>query len=304
MKVVAFAGGTGSAKILRGLSSLKVDLTVIGNVGDNFRFHGLYVCPDLDIAMYTLAGVSDPVRGWGLKGDTFTAMDQLAKVGLETWFRLGDRDMATQVLRRGWLDAGMTLTQVTDLMRKGFRVRHPILPVTDDPLETYVLTPRGPLHLQEFWVRDRGRPRATRVEYRGSVSARPTSQVAEAVGAADRVVICPANPVTSVGPMLAVPGVVEILAEARGRVSALSPMLGKAPFSGPAAKLMKAAGISSDSIGVAEKYAPFLDSLLIDRADEAMKAQIEDAGVDCVLSGTKIAGAKDEARLARELLEA
>ncbi len=304
MKVAAIAGGTGSAKILRGLSALKVELTVVGNVGDNFHFHGLYVCPDLDIATYSLAGVADPVRGWGLRGDSFTTMDQFAKMGVDSWFRLGDRDMATQILRRGWLDAGMTLTQATDLLRRSFGVGHPVLPISDDPVETYVLTPRGPLHLQEFWVRDGGRPRVAGVEYRGASFARPTSKAVEAVEQADRVVICPANPVTSVGPILAIPSVGDVLARARARVSALSPMIGKAPFSGPAAKLMKAVRMRTDSVGVAERYAQFLDSIVIDRSDEAMKGAVKDAGVDCAVSDTRIRGGRDEVRLARELLEA
>lgn len=304
MKVVALAGGTGSAKILRGLAQLGVELTVIGNVGDNFHLHGLYVCPDLDIAMYTLAGIEDPGKGWGIDGDTFAVLDQLSKLGIETWFRLGDKDIATQILRRQLLEGGMSLTRATDWLRRSFGVDHLILPVTDDPLETYVTTPGGSLHLQEFWVREKGRPRVVGVEFRGSASARPTEQALTALEQAERIVICPANPVTSVGPMTAIQGFTQALSKTPARVAALSPMLGTAPFSGPAAKLMKAVGMRTTSVGVAEKYSPFLDSLIVDAADAAMKEGIKEAGVDCVISKTLIRGSRDEVRLARELLAA
>ena len=303
-KVVALAGGTGSAKILRGLAALDVDLTVLGNVGDDYRFYGLPVCPDLDIAMYTLAGVADNARGWGIGGDSFAALKQLSGLGLETWFRLGDMDMAVQVFRRSLIDSGMTLTEATDSLRRALGVSASILPVTDDPLETHIITPRGSLHLQEFWVRERGRPHVVGVEYRGSRSASLTREAKGAIRAADRVVVCPANPVTSIRPMLAVRGTLGALAKSQARISALSPMIGQAPVSGPAAKLMKACGVRVDSVGVAKLYSAFLDSIIIDGSDKEMKEEIESIGVECRLSSTFIRGSADEVRLARELLSA
>ncbi len=304
MKVVALAGGTGSAKVLRGLAALDVDLTVVGNVGDDYSFYGLPVCPDLDIATYTLAGIADPARGWGISGDSYVALGQLSRLGLETWFRLGDMDMAVQVFRRSMTQSGMTLTEATDSLRRALGVKASIVPVTDDPLETRVLTPAGSLHLQEFWVRERGRPRVTGVEYRGSRSASLTQEAKRALGEAERVVVCPANPVTSIRPLLAVRGVSEALAKSQARISALSPMIGRAPVSGPVAKLMKACGIRVDSVGVAKLYSAFLDCIIIDGSDRDMKEEIESIGVECRLSGTLIRGSRDEVRLAKELLSA
>lgn len=303
MRVVALAGGTGSAKLLRGLSALGVDLTIVANVGDNVWVHGLYVCPDLDIAMYTLAGLANRRQGWGIEGDTFRTLAQLARIGEPTWFALGDMDIATQIVRTKMLHEGLTLTSVTERLREAFHVAQEILPLTDDPVETCILTPGGYVHLQEFWVRDRGRPAAMGVSYRGSSQARLTEEVKKAIKRADRIVLCPANPVTSIGPMLAVPGFSRTLSQAKARVTALSPMVGRVPFSGPAAKLMKAVGMRSDSVGVAQIYSEFLDSLVIDRSDEGIAGELEELGVRCVPSDTLMRNASEEKRIAKELLE-
>jgi len=302
MRVVALAGGTGSAKLLRGISALGVELTVVANVGDNFWAHGLYVCPDVDIAMYTLAGVANTRQGWGIEGDTFRTLAQLGKIGDPTWFALGDLDIATHIVRTMMLREGRSLTSVTEKLRRAYRVAQPILPLTDDAVETRILTSKGPLHLQEFWVRDRGRPAVSGVRYKGSSKARCSEKVEEAIEKADRIVICPANPVTSIGPMLAVPGFLRMLSESRARVTGLSPMVGKAPFSGPAAKLMKAVGMRPDSVGVARTYSGFLDALVVDRSDAELADEIEGLGISCVTSDTVMADLSYEVMLSKELL--
>ncbi|MDG6988463.1 MAG: 2-phospho-L-lactate transferase [Nitrososphaerota archaeon] len=301
--MVALAGGTGSAKLIRGLQRLEVDLTVVANVGDNAWVYGAYVCPDVDIACYTVAGVADASRGWGLEGDTFRFLEAASKLGVETWFRLGDRDLATCLARTDMLRRGLTLTEATDKIRRALGAEPRVLPACDEPVRTTVSTPKGDLGLQEFWVRDRGRPRVHRVSYRGARSARPTRQVADAVKRADRVVMCPANPITSIGPMLAVPGFREALSSSR-RVVAVSPLIGSAPFSGPAGKLMRATGKRPDSLGVARLYAGVAGSLLVSDADAGLKPRIEALGVECRLGETRMAGPEGEARLAREVLEA
>lgn len=304
MKVVALAGGTGSAKLLRGLYRLQHGLTVVANVGDNFWVYGVYVCPDIDIASYALAGISDKLKGWGLAGDTYEALSQLSRLGAETWFRLGDRDLAVSLARTTMIRDGATLTEATESTRKALGVRCPILPVTDEHVETRVVTAKGDLHLQEFWVREKGLPEVKRVRYRGSRRARVTRRVASAINEADRIVVCPANPVTSIGPMLALPGFTRLLAESDARVVALSPMIGSAPFSGPAGKMMKASGSRQDSLGVAQLYSRFLDSIMISEEDLGLRPKIESLGVGCVTSDTSISGSSDELRLAKELLEA
>jgi LPPG:FO 2-phospho-L-lactate transferase len=304
LKVVALAGGTGSAKLLRGLYKLPVDLTVVANVGDNVWMYGVYVCPDIDIACYTLAGIADGSRGWGIAGDTFEALDQLQRLGVRTWFRLGDRDLVTSLARTTRIRSGATLTEATEEIRKALGVRCRVLPLSDDPLETRVVTARGDLHLQEFWVREGGKPEVKRVWYKGARKAKVTKQAASAISEAERVIICPANPVTSIGPMLAIPGFSRLLSLCLARKVAISPMAGGFPFSGPAGKLMKATGSRQDSVGVAELYSKFLDSIMISREDASMRRDIESLGVGCITSDTLIRGARDEKRLARELLNA
>ena len=304
MKVVALAGGTGSAKLLRGFASLKCDLTVVSNVGDNLWIHGLYVCPDIDIAVYTLAGVSDARRGWGLEADTFTVLGQLGFLGKETWFALGDRDLATHIVRTAAIREGKTLTQATEELSQSLGLKARVLPVTDSPLETRISTPGGEIGLQDFWVRRRGRPRVTGVRYGGAEAASVTAEVKEAIRGADAVVVCPANPITSIGPMLAVGGLTESLASTSARVAALSPMVGRSPFSGPAAKLMKGTGVTPDSLGVVRLYLGFLDAVVIDRRDEGMARRIRDLGVRCRTSDTSLSSPAAEKRLARELLAA
>lgn len=273
------------------------------NVGDNAWIYGVYVCPDIDIATYTLAGLADARRGWGIEGDTFNAIGALSRLGRDTWFRLGDLDLATCVLRTEMMKKGASLTLATDRIRKALGVRTPVLPATDGPVETWVSTSRGQMHLQEFWVRDGGRPAVKRVTYRGARRSAPTAKVESAVRTADRVVICPANPVTSIGPMLALPGFAGLLAGASGRVVALSPMAGRAPVSGPAGKLMKSTGARPDSFGVAELYSGFLDAILISERDSPLARPIEALGVRCALTDTMMADRAAETRLAKELLE-
>ena len=302
MKVVALAGGTGSAKLIRGLSYLGSDLTVVANIGDNFWFQGVLVCPDIDIATYSLAGISSRKTGWGLEGDTFGAMNQLARLGGASWFRLGDKDLATCMLRTGLVRDGSTLTSACDFIRRALGVSARVLPVSDDDVQTHVRTPRGLLHLQEFWVKERGRPKVSGVSYVGSEAAKVTKEVREAVSSADSVVVCPANPVTSIGPMLAVPGFESMLKEGKSKVAALSPMVGSGPFSGPAGKLMKALGMSPDSVGVAQRYSGFARLLLVAKEDAWMAKDIERLGVECRAVDTRIASPSSARRLVRELL--
>jgi len=303
-KVVALAGGTGSGKLLRGLARTGCDLTVVANVGDNIWMHGLYVCPDVDIAMYTLAGVADRDRGWGLKGDTRTTMRQLTRLGKPDWFILGDMDIATHIVRTELLREGFSLTEVTRVLCNKFGVNQVLLPATDADVETYLRTSSGSMHLQEFWVKNRGAVEVEGVEYRGASRARPTSEVLEAIGAADRIVICPANPVTSVGPMLALRGFERAIHDSPARVVALSPMKGSGPYSGPAGKLLRTVGVRTDSAGVAVRYSRFLDAIIIDLADAVLSGTITKAGIKCILSDTSLGSSSAEKRLAMELLRA
>ena len=303
-KVVALAGGSGSSKLLRGLSRIGADLTVICNVGDNFWFHSLYVCPDVDISTYALAGTLDEAKGWGVAGDTVRFIEQLGALGGEAWFRLGDKDLATSILRTKMLKDGHRLTEIADEIRTRLGVRQRILPSSDDPVETKVRTTSGVMHLQEFWVREKGVPEVLGVDYEGASKAAQTMESEAALAEADRVVLCPANPISSIGPMLAIGGVAEALKSTKARVVAVSPMHGTSPFSGPAAKFMRGAGVRTDSVGVAKVYAGFLDCLVISASDTFLAGEIREMGIDVRTTDTAMSSHEDEVRVAREALEA
>jgi LPPG:FO 2-phospho-L-lactate transferase len=305
-RVVALSGGTGSARFLRGLQKV-TKFTDVANVGDNAWFHGLYVCPDIDIVTYTLAGVADAKRGWGIQGDEFRALGQLKKLGSEgTWFNIGVVDMATHVFRTALMKKGKSLTEVTLTVARRLGVRGvTILPATDEHMETHIVTAeRGEMHLQEFWVRERGRLTAKDVRYVGAARARATAEAARSVLSAQRIIISPANPVTSVMPILSIGGFRELMRKSNARKVAISPMVGKRAFSGPAAELMVARGIKPTSEGVATLYKGLVDALIIDETDRAQARAIESAGVSCVRTSTLMRSRDDEVRLAKVAMEA
>ena len=301
---MVLAGGTGSAKLLRGLKEVVGEFTVISNVGDNFWHHGLYIAPDVDIAVYTLAGLEDPVRGWGLRDDTFNSLGQMAKMGEETWFSLGDRDLATHIFRTEQMGRGRRLGDITAAMCERLGVRQRVIPCTDDRLETFVTTRTGAMHLQEFWVKNRGEPEVESVEYRGEEGARPERGAIEALEAAERIVFCPANPVTSIMPILAVDGIRKAVAGSGARKVAVSPMVGGAPVTGPAGKLMRAIGLESNSLAVSRLYSGLVDCMMVDPADAHYAGAMGAEGVRAVAGSILMRTPEDEARLAREVLGA
>ena len=300
MKLVALAGGTGSAKLLRGLNAVSPKFTVISNVGDNFWRYGLYIAPDVDIAVYTLAGIADDQRGWGLKDDTFNALGSLGKLGEETWFNLGDRDLATQIFRTEQLAKGKRLGEITAMICTRLGVKQRVVPCTDDRLETYIATNLGSMHLQEFWVKNRGEPEVAGVEYRGEEGARPERNALEALETADRIVFCPANPVSSLMPILAVDGIRRSIERSRARRVVVSPFVGGAPVSGPASKMMKAIGAEPTTVGLAGLYRGLFDCMMIDRVDRGDAKEIE--GVDVVVGSTLMRERADEVRLAEDVM--
>ncbi len=301
MRVVALAGGTGSAKLVRGLAKVSPGLTVIGNPGDNVWMHGLYVCPDTDTATYALSGIVDRGRGWGLAEDSFATLAQLEALGEPSWFRLGDKDLATHIFRTERLRVGWTLTEVSLELCKRLGLKERVIPATDDHLETRIKTDEGEMNLQEFWVQRRAEPKVRGVLYQGAKRAHPTKQVAEAMRQADLVVICPGNPVTSIGPILAVGGMKQLLRKTRATVVAVSPMVGRAPFSGPAGMFMTALGARPDSVGVAGLYAGVVERLFIHSRDSQLRQEIEDLGLKVVPTNTLMEDEAAEVRLASEL---
>jgi LPPG:FO 2-phospho-L-lactate transferase len=305
MRVCALAGGVGGAKLAAGLQQALApgDLTVVVNTADDFELWGLRICPDLDTVMYTLAGISNPETGWGLAGESFDALEMLARYGEEIWFKLGDRDLATHVLRTARLRAGETLTAVTAGLSGSLGVTSAVLPMSDEEVSTVLKTPAGLLEFQEYFVRRAQRDEVLGVELRGIEYARPTGTVLEAVGEADVVVFCPSNPVVSVGPILALPGMREALASASAPKVAVSPIVGGRALKGPADRMLASLGHEVSAAGVAAMYEGLVDAMVIDRADEDERAGIERLGMRALATDAVMRGEEDRARLAREVVE-
>ncbi len=305
MRLVALAGGTGAAKLLRGLDTLleRGAMTVVGNTGDDAEVWGLHVSPDLDTVCYTLGGLLDEERGWGLRDESFRTLGEMVRFGEPTWFNLGDRDLATHLHRTRLLAEGRSLSEVTAKLAADLGVRHAVLPMSDQPVRTRVLGPDGWLGFQEYFVREKTQVEVRAVEYTGAPEARPAPGLVEAIGAADAVLVCPSNPVTSVGPILAVPGIVEALHGTRAPVLAISPIVGGRAVSGPAGRLMAARGLPVSALGIAQGYAPWLDILIIDDEDASLAPSIEAAGARPVVASTLMTGRVEEMRLARRILE-
>ena len=306
MRVVALAGGTGAAKLLRGLATCLAprDLTVIGNTGDDTEVWGLYISPDLDTVTYALAGLLDVERGWGLAGETFNCLAAMAAHGADTWFNLGDRDLATHLTRTRALRDGQPLSAVTARLAADLGVTARILPMSDEPVRTMIRTPGGRLTFQEYFVREKALVEIVGVDYEGAPSARPAPGVIDALRAADAIVVCPSNPVTSVGPILAVPGIVDALRATAARTVGVSPIVGGAAVSGPAGALMRARGLAVSPRGVADAYAPWLRRLLIDPRDHGSLADLARAGVVAETADIIMTGREVEAALARRVLDA
>ena len=302
--LVVLTGGTGGAKLIEGLSH-EVDaaeLTIICNTADDFVLHGLNISPDLDTITYTLAGMSDGAQGWGIRDDTFTALAQLEKLGGEAWFKLGDKDIATHLMRTQLLRKGLRLSDVTDKIRSHLGIKASILPMSDDPIETRVETAEGVISFQEYFVKQRWQPEVKRVFCDGVEKSRPAPGVIEAIGSAAGIIICPSNPVTSIGPILAVPGVRQALKQVTASVVGVSPMIGESAISGPAHRLMAAQCLAPSALGAASSYADFLDEFVIDHADEKQRGKLEALKIKVVATSILMKSLADKRRLAREVL--
>jgi LPPG:FO 2-phospho-L-lactate transferase len=304
MKVLALAGGVGGAKLASGLQDAlpRGDLAVIVNTADDFCLWGLRICPDLDTVMYTLADLANPETGWGVAGESFGALGMLARYGEDTWFKLGDRDLATHVLRTARLRAGESLTRITTDLSGALGVRSVILPMCDEPVASVLDTPDGSLEFQEYFVRRRQRDEVLAIELRGIDDARPTDAVLEALAAADLVVLCPSNPVVSIGPILALPGMRKALAASRVPKIAVSPIVGGRALKGPADRMLYSLGHEVSATGVARMYEGLVDGMVIDRVDEEERSEIGALGMRVLATDAIMRDAPDRVRLAREVL--
>jgi len=274
--ITILAGGTGSVKLVRGVASQVQDVNVISNVGDNYWLYGMYVCPDIDTIIYGLADLLDYDRGWGIIKDTFGFLRQMEIFGEETWFRIGDRDAATHLMRTNMLKNGKNLSDITKWMCEKFAVEAKVIPVTDNTIETRITSNKGDLHLQEYWVKYRGKDVVEGIQYIGADKARPNPEAVNAMHDSEMVIIAPGNPLTSIGPMLSIKGIRKELSKIKKKVVAVSPLIGDQAFSGPAAKYMQAAGIEVSSYGLAKMYSDVCSHIVIDTKDKALRKKIQD----------------------------
>jgi LPPG:FO 2-phospho-L-lactate transferase len=305
VKVCALAGGVGGAKLASGLRDVLPtgDLSVVVNTADDFDLWGLHICPDLDTVMYTLAGISNPDTGWGIADETFETLDMLGHYGEEIWFKLGDRDLATHILRTSRMRSGETLTEVTSGLSVALGVESAVLPMSDDPVSTVLETPEGRLEFQEYFVRRGQRDEVLGIELRGIEEARPTERVLAAISGADAIVLCPSNPVVSVGPILALPGMTEALASSSAPKVAVSPIVGGRALKGPADRMLASLGHEVSATGVARMYAGLVEGMVVDRVDRGERAGIEALGMRVLVTESVMRDAEDRARLASETLE-
>jgi LPPG:FO 2-phospho-L-lactate transferase len=306
MRVALLAGGTGGAKVAHGFDQVLApgELSVIVNVADDTERHGLLVCPDLDTILYTLAGLVDPAQGWGVAGDTFTALGMLERLGEETWFRIGDADLALHVRRNRLLGEGLSLTDATADIAAALGIASHLLPATDARLRTRVATDTGEIAFQDYFVRNRQADEVRGLRFDGVDEARTTEAVLDALASADLVVIGPSNPLVSIGPILATPGLREALLASPGRRIGVSGIIAGRAVRGPADRMLASLGHEPSALGVARLYAGLLDAFVLDEADAALAPAVEELGMETVVLPTLMRTREDRAELARRILAA
>ena len=303
--ITALAGGVGAARFLTGLVKVVDEkaLSIIVNTGDDIELFGLHISPDIDIVVYTLAGIVDEEKGWGIKGDTFQCLEALRRLNQEVWFALGDRDLATHVFRTNFLKKGHKLSEVTAEIARALGLKMAIFPMTDDKFETRIVTRDGALHFQEYLVKRGAKDEVLGVEFVGADNAKPAAGVVDAVMNAELVIVCPSNPVVSIGTILAVNGVRDALKQTEAKKIAISPIVAGAPIKGPADKLLRGLGLEVSAYSVAKLYADFIDTFILDTADSAEKGKIEKLGIEVKVANTIMRTLENKVRLAKTVLE-
>ena len=299
--IVTLAGGVGAARFLEGLIRVVPQnrVVIIGNVGDDTEFYGLHVSPDLDIVAYTLAGRVDRRKGWGFRGETFHCQKMLQAYGYAPWFNLGDRDLATHLYRTEELIRGRKLSTITAGIVSHLGVQVWLLPSTDDLLQTHVISGSRRMHFQEYMVRLQTKPKVNRVYFKGAESAKPAPKVIQSIRDAEGIIICPSNPIVSIGAILAVKGIRSALRKSRAKIVGISPLVGGKTIKGPADKMMKSLGVEPTAFGVSRYYRDFLDTLIIDTVDRKLAPRIESLGIKAVVVPSLMKTMSDKVRLAR-----
>lgn len=302
---MALAGGVGGAKLAQGLMHAydDVELTVVVNTADDFDIYGLRVCPDLDTVMYTLGGIANPATGWGIAGDSRNTLDGISAYGAESWFLIGDRDFATDILRTAWLREGQSLSEVTRRLSAGLGITARIVPMSNDPVATLVRTAEGELEFQDYFVRRQQRDEVLGVRFAGVEDARATPEALAAIERADLIVFCPSNPIVSIGPLLAIDQLREAVAVSHAPRVAVSPIIAGKALKGPADRMMASLGQEPSAIGVAMLLRPHIDAFVLDTQDGHSIPEIEGLGLRARALETIMGGKEDRARLGRQVID-
>ena len=304
--ITALAGGVGAARFLTGLTQVvpQEEVTVIANTGDDIELFGLHISPDVDIVAYTIANVVDEAKGWGIRGDTFQCLDMLKEHGQDTWFNLGDRDLATHIYRTNRLTQGATLSQITREICNNLGLKINLLPMSDDKFETQIRTKQGTVHFEEYFVKQQFKDEVLGVNFVGATTALPAPGVLDAIMDAEKIVVCPSNPIVSIGTILSIKGVRDALRRTNARVIGISPIVGGVPIKGPADKLLRGLGLEVSAFSVAELYSDFIDGFVIDLVDASQKSRIEKLGINVSITNTLMKSLNDKVALAKVALQA
>lgn len=303
--ITALAGGVGASKFLQGLALVMPpeDITVIVNTGDDIEMFGLYIAPDLDIVTYTLAGVANPETGWGIKGDSFECLSALKDLGAEQWFNLGDRDLATHIWRTMMLKEGSTLSMAADHIRRSFGVSSRILPMTDTHAPTTILTEDGEIHFQEYLVKRRAEIAIRGIRFENIEASVPAPGTLEAIRDSKTVIVCPSNPLISIGPILAVPGLRDALKATSANVVAISPVVRGSSLKGPTDRMLRDLKMEVSAAQVARMYSDFIDVFVVDASDAAQVPIVEETGIKVLVTNTVMSGVDERKNLARSVLQ-
>lgn len=303
--ITVLSGGTGSLKLVQGLLKLikPEELTIIVNTADDFEWLGLYISPDLDTAIYLLAGLLDENKFWGIKGDTFHFLSMIKRYGYEDWFSIGDRDLATHFHRTILIKKGYTLSETAASLCHTFNIKVKILPMSNEKVSTFIKTDKGTFPFQEFWVKRKGEDKVLGVYFEGIKEAKPAPGVIESITNAEGIIIGPSNPVTSIGPILSILGVREALENAHAKRICISPIVGREPISGPAGNLLRGIGVEVSSFGVASIYRGLIDDMIIDNCDEMLSERIRALGIKVFCTNIFMKREEDKLNLARLVIE-
>ncbi len=301
--ITIITGGTGSIKLLRGLDSIvNENMNIIVNVGDNINLFGYYICPDIDTTIYGLSNRLDVERGWGIKGDTFNFLESIKEDSKESWFQIGDKDLETHVKRTNLKNNGLNLSEITKRLSEDFKIRHRIMPASNDKIETTIISNDDEMHLQEFWVKNKGKLDISDVKYKGIDNAKPAEGVIKSIKEADKIIITPGNPISSIGPTIFIKEIKKALQKSRSKKILVSPIIHKKPVSGPAGKMFTAKGYDISITGLTKYYKDFITDIVIDNTDIDEKKEIEKMQKITHVRNILMRNKQEEVRLAKEVM--